>query len=333
MARVRSRNRGRLRLVADLGATNARFALQHGHRPPFRVAVLAVRDFPGPAAAIRHYLDRHAAPFAPREGRLAVAAPVDGDRVDFINHPWSFKVSALKRAFGFRRLAVVNDFEAVAGAVPFLHRRDLFKVGGGRPRAGAPKIVLGPGTGLGLGALAFTAQGWQTVATEGGHVTMAAANVREAEVLAALGRRFGHVSAERVLSGPGLVNLFSAIAELAGVAPPRATPEGIMRRALARESEFCREAADLFFSMLGTFASNAALTFGARGGVYIAGGILPEARASLAASRFRNRFESKGRYASYLAAIPTYVVTRPVPAFLGLAHLDPSPGPARRIHP
>jgi len=168
------------------------------------------------------------------------------------------------------------------------------------------------------------------VSGEGGHATLAPANDRESAVLAVLRRRFGHVSAERAVSGPGLVNLFSAVAEIEGVAAPQATPAGIVRRALDGSSAFCAEALAMFCAMLGTVAGDLALTFGARGGVYIGGGMVPRLGTYFAESPFRERFESKGRYSGYVASIPTFVITRDYAALLGLAALlDERPGSRR----
>lgn len=309
------------RLLADIGGTTARFALQRGNRPAERFVALRGKDYPDLAAAVRAYLE-HCGPLRPpRQAAFAIASPVDGDRVEMTNSPWSFSIRALRRRLGLERLLVVNDFTAVALAAPRLSRRSLVKIGPGAAARGAPIAVLGPGTGLGVSGLIPAGGGWVPLAAEGGHVTLPAADDRESEIVARLRRRFGHVSAERALSGPGLVNLYVAIAELEGRPAPLDDPAEITRRALDGGSPLCAAALTTFCAMLGGCAGDLALTLGARGGVYIAGGIVPRLAEAFARSPFRRRFEAKGRFADYLAAIPTFVVTHRSPAFLGLRAL------------
>lgn len=308
------------RLVGDIGATNARFALLGEGLAATRLRVYAVDDFPGLAEAIATYLAAEGV--HPRDAALAVASPLSGDRVTLTNHPWSFSIEALRRRLELQRLAVVNDFTANALAVPHLGRSGRVKIGGGGEAPGAPIAVLGPGTGLGVsGLIPNESGGWTALSGEGGHATLPPADDRESAVAERMRRRFGHVSAERVLSGPGLVNLYQTLCELEGVPALPYTAAQIADRQIGEAEPLCRAALDLFCAMLGTVASNLALTLGARGGVYIAGGIVPRLGPAFAASRFRARFEDKGRFAAYLAAIATYVVTHPIPAFLGLAAL------------
>jgi glucokinase len=308
-----------LRLVGDIGATNARFALLTEDMRPTRVRVSAVDDHPTLDGAIAAYIAAESA--RPREAALAVASPMTGDEVTLTNHPWSFSIAALKEKLELTRLLVVNDFTANALAVPHLGPDERSKIGGGAEVARAPVGVLGPGTGLGVSGLVPAGDGWQALASEGGHATMPPADDRESTVLALMRHRFDHVSAERVLSGPGLVNLYQTLAELEHVRALPYTAAQIADRHTGELDPLCREAFDLFCAMLGTVASDLALILGARGGIYIAGGIVPRHGVAFAESRFRARFEDKGRFRAYLAAIPTYVVTSPIPAFLGLGAL------------
>ena len=309
-------------LIADVGGTHVRFALVAPGRPPAETVILRCSDYAGPAEAARGYLQAVAPGAVPRRAAFAVASPITGDRVDFTNSPWSFSVAATRDAIGLDRLEVINDFAAVALSMPYLGAEDLVRVGGGEAMAGAPMAALGPGTGLGVSALVRDAAGnWVPLATEGGHITMPAADDREAELIGWLRQRHGHVSAERLLSGPGLVNLYEAVAAIKGRQAVYNTPDAISRRALENTCMLCREALDTFFAMLGTVAGNLALSLGARGGVYIAGGILPRMREAFALSGFRARFEAKGRFQPYLAGIPTWLVVHPQPAFAGLAAL------------
>jgi glucokinase len=227
----------------------------------------------------------------------------------------------LKQRLALDRLEVVNDFTANALALPRLGPRDRRQVGSGLPVAQMPIGVLGPGSGLGVSALVPADGGWIPLASEGGHATMPAATDREDAVLSLMRHRFDHVSAERALSGPGLVNLYAALAELDGVPAAGYTPAQITDPAIGAADRRCREATEMFCAMLGTVAGNLAVTLGARGGIYIAGGIVPKLGPVFDMSPFRARFEAKGRFRDYLAVIPTYVVTNPVPAFLGLVGL------------
>jgi glucokinase len=230
-------------------------------------------------------------------------------------HPWRFSCKAVGAALGFKHFEVVNDFAAIALSLSHLKESDLLAIGGGQPIAGAPMAVLGPGTGLGVAGLV----NGQPLPGEGGHVTLPAMTARETQVIAALSREFGHVSAERVLSGPGLLNLYRALCLIAGLAPEKLEPTEITARGISGDCPFCRETLELFCAFLGTVASNHALTLGAKGGLFIAGGIIPNMLDFFVKSSFRPRFEDKGRFHPYLAAIPAFVITHPYPAFLGLA--------------
>jgi glucokinase len=312
-----------LGLVGDVGATNARFALAQASGRLSVPRVYALESYPSIADALEDYLKTESGP-APSEAVLAVASPIMGDRITLTNHPWSFSTEELRQRLGLRRLRIINDFAANALAIPRLSEGDCLKVGPGSSIPGAPIGVIGPGTGLGVSTLVSGVSGGGTaipVEGEGGHVTMAAANERESEVLALMRRRYDHVSAERVLSGSGLVNLYNTLCELAGVPAAPFTAPQITNPNVGVEDPRAREATEMFCAMLGTVASNLALTLGARGGIYVAGGIVPRLGAAFASSPFRERFESKGRFSSYLAAIPTYVITRAVPALLGAATL------------
>ncbi|MTJ81878.1 MAG: glucokinase [Telmatospirillum sp.] len=306
-------------LIADIGGTNARFSLvRSGTDAPLRSATLPCADFTGPAEAARAFLA--GAETRPRKGAFAIACPVLGDEVSFTNLSWRFSIEELRRSLTLDRLTVVNDFTAVALSVPLLGEEDRLAVGSGRASPEAPIAILGPGTGLGVGALIPSGGGWIPIATEGGHVTMAAATEREARVLGWLRDRIGHVSAERVLSGPGLVNLHRAIGSLEGRPPADIAPKDVA--ALAADGDkVAAEAQAMFFSMLGTFAGNLALSSGARGGVIIAGGVIAHMLDAFLASGFRHRFEDKGRFRSYLEQIPVHLVTHPYPAFVGLKGL------------
>lgn len=307
-------------LLADIGGTNARFVLVEPSGAE-RAVTFACADHGSLESAIRAALVLLGAPTPPPLAALAVAAPITGDQVALTNLPWSFSCRALAGALGFERLEVINDFTAIALGVPHLGPDDCRPIGGGSAVAGAPIAVLGPGSGLGVSGLVPADARWIALSGEGGHVTMAAADDRESDVLAVLRGAYGHVSAERVVSGPGLVALYQAVAALNGRTPAPMTAAAVTEAALTDASPDCVEAVHLFASFLGTVAGNVALTLGARGGVFIGGGIGPRLADFLDRSAFRARFTAKGRHTGYLSAIPTTLIIHPLPAFLGLATL------------
>ncbi len=308
-------------LIADIGATNTRCALLDDKGKEVATEVFENGDFNGVAGVLGVYLDHRRASDRPTRAAFAVAAPITGDNVQMINIGWRFSQKELRAELGLKRLTVVNDFTAVAWSLPQLHPKDLQQIGGGKTVPRTTMATLGPGSGLGVSALIPANDAWAVMTGEGGHVAMAAASREEQEVIALVRERFdGHCSAERVLSGPGLVNLYVALAELAGRGQPKVTPEDVTN--LAKQGEpLARKTLGMFFALLGTVAADLAVTTGARGGVYLAGGILPRLAAELKKSEFRSRFEAKGRYRAYLAAIPTHLITAPTPAFRGLRYL------------
>lgn len=306
-----------LGLIGDVGATNARFALVEADGTTTAARVYALNDYPSVIEAIAAYLAEEEPSARPGQAVLAVASPITGDQVTLTNHPWTFSIETVRKHFGLRRFRVINDFAANALAIPHLADGDCLQIGAGAPVADSPIAVIGPGTGLGVSALMPMPGGWAPIEGEGGHVTMAPADAEESAVLERMRGRYDHVSAERLLSGPGLVNLYNVLCELAAVPASPFTAPQITDPRVWDEDARTRDATAMFCRMLGTVAGNLALTLGARGGVYIAGGIIPRLGAAFAQSGFRTRFEAKGRFRSYLAAIPTYVILRPLPALLG----------------
>lgn len=308
------------RLLGDVGGTNARFAWQAAPAAPLSdVATLPCADHPTLEAAMQHYLAQ-LGQGRPRCAAIGIANPVVGDQVRMTNHHWSFSIEAVRQLLGLQRLLVINDFTALALSLPALAADELRQVGGGQAVAGLPLGLLGPGTGLGVSGLLPAREGQRAIPIngEGGHVTLAAADAQEEAVIRRLRERFGHASAERALSGPGLVNLYVALCEVHGLSAQPLQAADVTSRAAAGEDSICVEALDLFFSFLGNVAGNLALSLGARGGVYIGGGIVPRLGAAIDRSRFRERFEAKGRFGSYLQPIPTLVVdARVSPALLG----------------
>lgn len=319
-------------LIGDIGATNARFALVQPDGFTSTPRVYALNDYASLFDALDAYLTEESPPVRPARAVLAVASPVTSDEVALTNHAWEFSIAALRRHLRLSQLRVLNDFAAIALAIPHLAEDDRIQIGPGVPVKSAPIGIIGPGTGLGVSALAPAPGGAVAIAGEGGHVTMAPANAREGAILDLMRARYDHVSAERVLSGPGLVNLYNTLCELARLPAAPLTPTQITSPRIWNEDPRAKEATTIFCAMLGTVAGNLALTLGARGGIYIAGGIVPALGAFFAQSEFRSRFEDKGRMRGYLAAIPTYVIMRPLPALIGAAAVlrEAAAAPAER---
>lgn len=300
-------------LVADIGGTNTRCAITGADGRPGPVHEFRNREFASLQTLLSHFVDSLAPQARPVTGALAIAAPIRGDDVRMTNIDWSFSISELRNALGLRDLRALNDFEALAQALPDLRGDEIVKIGGGEAVADRPKGVVGPGTGLGVASLIPDNGRWLAVGGEGGHVTLPAVDEREARIIALVREEFGHCSAERLISGAGLGLIHRALhgesdvdaAELARLADAGDAAAG--------------ETFDIFFRMLGTVAANLALTIGAFGGIYIGGGIAPRHRDRFVASGFRNRFEAKGRYGDYLATIPTFLIVAAHPTLTGLA--------------
>jgi glucokinase len=318
-------------LLGDIGGTTARFAVLTGCvLGP--VDHLAVSEHRSLVEAIRSYLASHGERDPMDAALLAVAGPVEEGRSTLVNSPWVIDAAELRAGCGIRSVHLINDFEAVAYALPHLRPSDIRPIAGGKPLVAESMAALGPGTGLGMAGVVRRGDRVIVIPTEGGHTSLPGETPREDAVIAHLRDRFGHASAERALSGPGLENLHAAIAAIDGVIVPDRTAAEITQQALDRSCPVCVAAVDMFCAMLGTVAGNLALMFRARGGVYIAGGIAPRIVDALAASEFPARFMAKGRFRSYLEQIPVAVIVNPDPAFLGLKALasemsDP-PSPA-----
>lgn len=319
-------------LLADVGGSNARFAWMSGPgQAPQHVRTLAVAEYPQLVDAARAYLNGLAVSGLigpadqPASAALAVATAVTGDAVRFTNSAWSFSQRELAEHLALRHLVVLNDFEALALSLPRLRLEQVHGVPQERPVA--PMAVVGPGTGLGVAGLLPHARSggaggvtWLAIPGEGGHATLAPADDFESALLVAARQEFPHVSAERFLSGIGLPVLYRAVA---AVTDQRAVPgvdgKWIVERALAEDDALAGRTLDTFCAMLGGFAGSVALTFGARGGVYIGGGIVPRLGERFARSAFRQRFEAKGRFSSFLQPIATPVITDTLVALDGAA--------------
>jgi glucokinase len=311
-------------LVADIGGTNARFGLVTAPGGGVRdVIALKCADFAAPETAARAYLDMLAqrdgqAP-SPRLAAFALATAIGGDVVKLTNNAWTVSRAAAESALGAQRVFLFNDFEALALALPSLTETDVLSLGGEALDPTRTMAVIGPGTGLGVaGCVPNGRGGWMAVAGEGGHVSISAADDFEAQVIAVVRREFKHVSAERILSGIGLPTLHKAVLTVRG-APPRDLAAEAITQSAHEGDAHCVATLDTFCAMLGGFAGNVALTLGARGGVFVGGGVAQLLAATLRHSRFRERFEAKGRFDNYLKPIATRLITAPHAALVGAA--------------
>ena len=305
-----------LLLVGDVGGTNARFALvEAGTMTPVRGHVLKNDQFPSLVAAISAYLVQEGNA-QPTRAAIDIAGPVTGDHVKLTNRGWDFSTEAVRRELGLRELIILNDFEALALACPFLPADATEPVGPrGAPVAGAAMAVLGPGTGLGVAGVVPGRGRWIAVPGEGGHVEMATNIPRLRPALEVAYRQRSRVSAEHWMCGPGLLRMAADVAEAEGRAIGWTAPEELV--AAAASDPFAREMVELFLDQLASVAGDVALTFGARGGVYLGGGVLDHLTPYLDPERFVARFRDKGRLSSFLDGVPLLRITAPTPALFG----------------
>jgi glucokinase len=303
-------------LLGDIGGTTVRFAIYAGAKlgPVERLEVAAYTDLPEAAAAFVSRQDRRN---QITSAFLAVAGPVEDGRCENVNSGWVIDARAVQSRLGFASVRLLNDFEAIAWSLRRLAPSDVYQIGRGHAEPSAPMVVTGAGTGFGIAAF-LPSEGDRVIPSEGGHANLPGNSDREDAIVGLLRRKFGRVSAERALSGPGLQNLYHAIAELDRADVPDRSAAEITKAALAGTCPVSGATLDMFCAMLGTVAGDLALLFRARGGIYLAGGIVPRIAEYLAQSEFRMRFEGKGRVRAYLESIPTSVIVHPDPAFLGL---------------
>ncbi|MEZ5479094.1 MAG: glucokinase [Thiolinea sp.] len=313
------------RLAIDIGGTNIRFGLlSEDSLSPLHILQYKINDYPGLADVMRLYLDSAPANTAVQDVAVAVATPIEGDRIKLTNHDWNFQVSVIREQFGFRRLKVVNDFTALSLSLPLLGADELVQVGGGQPDPDGAIALLGAGTGLGVSGLIQTADGYYPLAGEGGHVSLGARSERELAIFSAFLDKYGHMSAERLLSGTGLTEFYQVIRRLDQLEANPLPNEEISRRAIKGSCASCAETMELFCEWLGIIGSNLALTLMASGGVYVGGGIVPKLGDYFLQSGFRRCFEAKGRFRKFMEQVPVYVIHADQPALRGAAHaLEP----------
>ena len=310
-------------LAIDLGGSHVRFRLVGDPARPSPVHVVETKDVTSFEHAVQWWRKQAGIRGALDAIGVATAGPVSGGRARITNLDWTLDARALERDSNARRCLLVNDVTAIAWALPSLVREDLRTLAAGSPDDHAAKAVVAPGTGLGVSGLVPAAEGgFAAVEGEGGHRTLAAQNPREWEIVAALAGRFGHASAERALSGPGIEAMWRALGSIEDVRCGREkTAAEIARDAFAGRDPIAEETIAVFTGLLGSIAGDLALTLGARGGVYIAGGIVPGWGERFDARRFLDRFRAKGRFRAYLNAVPVHVVTHPYPGLAGVERL------------
>ena len=306
-------------LIADIGGTNARFALvDEGSVVPQHERTLSCANYRTVIDAVLAYLEDTSQPM-PETAALAIATPVSKDRIIMTNHVWDFSVEETRKTLGLKSLKVLNDYTALALALPYLSDDDLHKVGGGTSVDKQTMAVIGPGTGLGVSGAICAGDYWLPLESEGGHVSYSPLNLREREIIDTILKYHKFVSAESLVSGSGMVLLYESIAKCDGVEHELLSPEQITNKALNETDASAEEAVAMMCGILGCVAGNIALTLGARGGVFVGGGIIPKLGNYFDSSPFRTHFESKGRFSKYLEEIPSNVIISKYPALTGAA--------------
>lgn len=307
-------------LVADIGGTNARLGLVTAEgNEVFGIEQLSNKDYPHLIDVVHKYLSRAQCIVQPKKACFAVASPVAGDHIGFTNNSWSFSIQELKAQLGLEYLKVINDFEAVALSIPYLGPREVFRIGNGEAVPHHTIAVMGPGTGLGMAALIPNNPKPMPMPTEGGHACFAPQDAVESHIAERIKQRSGFCSNEDVLSGGGLLSIYQGICDWHKKAEGLHNPSDIVASALKGDDDMSRLALERFCAILGSVAGDCALQMGAKGGLFIAGGIVPRFREFLAESAFRERFVSKGRFRAYLEAIPTSLIIAPQPGLIGAA--------------
>ena len=305
-----------LALVADIGGTNVRFALAEKDKIS-QEKVLQVKDYTRPQDAIKAYLKETGA--KPSRACLAVACPVHTHPIQLTNSHWQFFRSSLQKEFGLEELKIINDFTALALAVPLLGKDDYVKFGSGKVREHKPIGVLGPGTGLGMSGMVHSGHRWIPLQGEGGHISFAPQTELEQEVAKILRQELPRISAERILTGEGVQRLYRALCIINNKPALNLSSHEIAEKAIAKSDDSCRLALDFFASALGDVAGDLALMLGAFGGIYIGGGIVHDHFEYFIESPLRQRFENKGRFDSYMRDIPTFLIKAKLSALKGCA--------------
>jgi len=308
-----------MKIVGDIGGTHIRFALCRGVHDIGRIWIRRTTDYRNLEAPLGEYLAQEGMPVV-KTAVIGMANPVAGDEIRMTNADWAFSVEATRKGLGLDQLVLLNDFSALALAVPHLPADELELIGSGHAVRGAPIGLLGPGTGLGVSGLIPTSDNkWIALASEGGHTSFSPCDETETWLWEEARKVYGHVSTERFLSGAGLQFIHRCLSRQAGLQPEALSPADISGRALEQSCPRSTRTLDIFCAILGTAAANLALTLGARGGIFLGGGIIPKLGDYFARSPFHSRFHDKGRFGDYLAAIPVHVIRSAYPGLVGAA--------------
>jgi glucokinase len=314
-----------INLVADIGGTNLRIGILNTDGVADDLTVYQCAEYSGLAEIVNHYLER----FVTKESQkstinacFAIACPVENDLINMTNLPWKFSKKELKAELGLARLDFINDYTAIAHAVPFLTDSQKVQVGGGQVVANKPISICGPGTGLGVANVVPASNEsdstqWLSLGGEGGHADFAPVDETEMKILMFLQKKYSRVSYEQLLSGLGLEQIYQALMDIRGEIAQPLTAKDISTKALDKSCDVCQQTLAKFCEILGSFAGNLSLTLASLGGVYIAGGIVPRFIEYFNNSDFRQRFEAKGRFKAFNSAIATFVITESQPGILG----------------
>jgi len=308
-----------INLVADIGGTNIRIGITDEKGSIDALSVYQCNQYPSLSAVIKEYITEHHFEQCEIHACLAIACPVENDLIVMTNLPWEFSKSQLKQELQLSTFLLINDYTAIAHAIPLLNDNQKVQIGQGEAIANKPISICGPGTGLGVASLISANGKWISLSGEGGHVDFAPIDHLEQDILKFLLTKYSHVSYEQLLSGLGIEQIYQAIASSKQCEVPTLSAQDISAKALAKECELCELALAQFCKILGSFAGNLALTLGSFGGVYIAGGIVPRFIEYFKNTEFRKRFEEKGRLSGFNQNIPTYVITESQPGILGAA--------------
>lgn len=316
-------------LVADIGGTNARFGLvelgtdassSNAHQGfiATRQIRLKCSEYPTIAAMAKAYCEQ-ADLAMPDYGCLAIAGPIENGWVRMTNLNWAFSIEDMRNELGMTGLEVINDFAALAYATPFLRGEEIGLLHAGTANPEAAIVVFGPGTGFGMAALVPDHGDWKLLPTEGGHCSFAPTDSKDLAIRAHLAEQQSHVSIEDLLSGRGLVSIYQALAKLAGKEAQNFTPADVSTKGMADEDSLCREALETFCNMLGSVAGDKALSLGAKGGVFLGGGIIPKIAKFIPQTRFEERYRHKGPMTDYVSAIPVNMILNDTAALVGTA--------------
>ena len=312
-------NSNSIKLIADIGGTNLRIGITDHHNNISAIKVYQCSDFDSLHDIVADYIAQIGEINQALVACFAIACPVENDQIKMTNLPWSFSKKELQKTLGLQSLTFINDYTAIAHAVPSLTDAQKVKIGDGTPIALAPISICGPGTGLGVANLVSHNNEWLSLSGEGGHSDFAPTTKLEIDILQYLLIKYDHVSYEQLLSGLGIEQIYQALQSILHGKSVSLDAPNITKKAINNSCSVCSLALDTFCRILGAYAGNLALTLGSFGGVYIAGGIVPRFIEYVSESAFREGFESKGRFKAFNTNIPTYVITESQPGLLGAA--------------